>query len=139
MQRYLIKTGAYAGQIAEGKSCIVGKSPDGWNLFGVEFPALGIVLDSDPIRHPGIAKHPQDTVHWESLAIPFDRYGKEISVGDNLYVGVKNAVHRVTVLSIGEPYHPGYGVVNRKLTCRDLDDNRTRTINTPGDTIKMAD
>lgn len=138
MQRYLIKTGVHAGKTIEGKPCVVGQSPAGWNLFGVEFPSVDMVLADEPIPHPLLAKHPQDTVHWESLAIPFDRYGQEIRVGDYLYVGVKNAVHQVRVLSIGEPYHPGYGIVNRKLTCSDLDNNRTRTINTPGDTIRRT-
>lgn len=136
MQQYLIKKGTYRGQIAEGVRQKIGQTVDGWAICGVQFPSLGITLPEEPIRHPEVAKHPQDTVHWECMAIPHDRFDKVIEVGDTLYVGVKNAVHVVTVIKIGEPYHAGYGVVKRKLTCRDVHDGKTRTINTPGDTIK---
>jgi hypothetical protein len=135
MHLYRIKTGPHADRVEEGKRVVVGQS-GGWNQFGVEFPTLGITLNDEPIRHPEVAKHPQDTVHYEYLAIPHDRFDSVINVGDTLYVGVKNAVHVVNVVKIGEPYHAGYGVVNRKLTCQDVHDGKTRTINTPGDTIK---
>jgi hypothetical protein len=137
MHQYLIKKGTYRGQIAEGKRQIIGRTPEGWAISGVRFPALGITLPDEPILHPEVAKHPQDTVHWEYLAIPHDRFDSVINVGDTLYVGVKNAVHVVNVVKIGEPYHGGYGIVNRKLTCQDVHDGKTRTINTPGDTIKQ--
>ena len=104
MQRYLIKTGVHAGKTIEGKPCVVGQSPDGWNLFGVEFPSVGMVLASEPLPHPLLAKHPQDTVHWESLAIPFDRYGQEIRVGDYLYVGVNLPQTTAATISLLNTY-----------------------------------
>ena len=137
MQQYLIKTGHYAGQTVDGVRRKIGQTVEGWAICGFEFPQLGLILPEEPVPYPDPAKHPQDTVHWECMAIPHDRFDKVIQIGDTLYVAVKNAVHVATVIKIGEPYHAGYGVVNRKLTCRDVHDGKTRTINTPGDTIKQ--
>lgn len=70
------------------------------------------------------------------LCTPFDRYSKEIFVGDELYVAVKNEVRKATVTKIAEkPFQASYGIMWRKLTVKD-DNGYTITINDYRTTIK---
>lgn len=71
------------------------------------------------------------------MNIPFDRNGDEIKVDDMLYVAVKNEVRLVKVVAIAaKPFMASYGIIHRKLTVYDADEDRKLTINDPGATIK---
>lgn len=73
------------------------------------------------------------------LCVPFDRYGNEIKVDDIIMVASKNEVRRVQVVAIAtKPHMATYGIMNRKLTVRDHEENQTLTINDPRSTVKVS-
>jgi hypothetical protein len=78
-----------------------------------------------------------DDVYMD-LCVPFDRYGNEISVGDTLMIASRNEVRRVEVIKIAKkPFMASYGIMNRKLTVRDNEEEQTLTINDPRATVKV--
>jgi hypothetical protein len=143
--RYKILTGEHAGKIVEGYGCNarpfvpcpdsmidVSKYGD-----GVWFPSLNLRLKQEydyASGRTGCGKY----VNYENLVVPFDKYGKEIFVGDKLYIASSKEVKLVEVVKFGSEYHVGCGWMQRKLTVKDLDTNKTLTINVPAHTIKVV-
>lgn len=75
---------------------------------------------------------------YMDLCVPFDRYNNEIKVDDYIMVASRNEVRRVQVVKIAtKPFMASYGIVNRKLTVRDHEENQTLTINDPRATVKV--
>jgi hypothetical protein len=71
------------------------------------------------------------------LCTPFDRFNNTIFVGDELYVSIRNEVRLAKVVRIADkPFMASYGIMNRKLTVRDEQEDQTLTINDPRSTVK---
>jgi hypothetical protein len=77
-----------------------------------------------------------DDVYMD-LCVPFDRFNKEIFVGDTIYISSKNEVIPCVVEKIAKkPFIARYGIVNRKLTVRPVEGGAAKTINDPRSTVK---
>jgi hypothetical protein len=77
-----------------------------------------------------------DDVYMD-LCVPFDRFNKEIFVGDTIYISSKNEVIPCVVEKIAKkPFIASYGIVNRKLTVRPVEGGAAKTINDPRSTVK---
>lgn len=139
-QRYLIKTGEYQGQVFDGEGCNARPYPDA--IPDVSY-GDGIYLNQIKLRikeqrlPQGQAKHCADFLDYEDLVIAFDRYGKEIFVGDSLYASIDKQVCKVTVLKIGTVYHQGCGWMTRKLSIKNEDTGKKGNLNNPSGTIKI--
>lgn len=138
-QRYLIKTGEFAGQVFDGEQCFARATPDSEpnpTIFGE-----GIWIPQLSLRFPKIRDASSSewghSEHYQDLVIPFDKYGKEIFEGSSLYASVKNEVREVKVVKINEVYHAGYGHITRKLRVTDVDTGKTLTLSEPAHTIKI--
>ena len=74
---------------------------------------------------------------YMDLCVPFDRFNKEIFVGDTIYISSKNEVIPCVVEKIAKkPFMGSYGIINRKLTVRPLEGGTAKTINDPRSTVK---
>jgi hypothetical protein len=74
---------------------------------------------------------------YMDLCVPFDRFNKEIFVGDTIYISSKNEVIPCVVEKIAKkPFMASYGVMNRKLTVRPTEGGTAKTINDPRSTVK---
>ena len=74
---------------------------------------------------------------YMDLCVPFDRFNKEIFVGDTIYISSKNEVIPCVVEKIAKkPFQASYGVMNRKLTVRPTEGGTAKTINDPRSTVK---
>ena len=74
---------------------------------------------------------------YMDLCTPFDRFNKEIFVGDTLYVSSLNEVVPCIVEKIAKkPFMASYGIMNRKLTVRPVEGGAAKTINDPRSTVK---
>jgi len=97
-------------------------------------PVQGVRVPKIEITDEGVN---YDDVYMD-LCVPFDRYGNEIKEGDMIMIASKNEVRRVEVIKIAKkPYMASYGIMNRKLTVRDDEENQTLTINDPRATVKV--
>lgn len=139
IQRYLIKTGKFAGQIFDGVGCNARATPESepnTELYndGIYIPALGLRF---PEERDSEAKHCGQTLHYEDLVVAFDKYDIEIFVGDEIYAAVGKIVCRLTVVKMTALNHVGYGWMQRKMRCVDVDSGKTVTINIPAHTIKI--
>jgi hypothetical protein len=77
-----------------------------------------------------------DDVYMD-LCVPFDRFNKEIFVGDTIYISSKNEVIPCVVEKIAKkPFMASYGIMNRKLTLRPTEGGTAKTINDPRSTVK---
>jgi len=71
------------------------------------------------------------------LCVPFDRFNKEIFVGDTIYISSRNEVIPCIVEKIAKkPFQASYGIMNRKLTVRPTEGGTAKTINDPRSTVK---
>jgi len=74
---------------------------------------------------------------YMDLCVPFDRFNKEIFVGDTIYVSSSNEVVPCIVEKIAKkPFQASYGIMNRKLTVRPIEGGTAKTINDPRSTVK---
>jgi hypothetical protein len=74
---------------------------------------------------------------YMDLCVPFDRFNKEIFVGDTIYISSKNEVIPCVVEKIAKkPFMASYGIMNRKLTLRPTEGGTAKTINDPRSTVK---
>ena len=74
---------------------------------------------------------------YMDLCVPFDRFNKEIFVGDTIYVSSSNEVVPCIVEKIAKkPFMASYGIMNRKLTARPIEGGTAKTINDPRSTVK---
>jgi hypothetical protein len=74
---------------------------------------------------------------YMDLCVPFDRFNKEIFVGDTIYISSKNEVIPCVVEKIAKkPFQASYGIMNRKLTVRPTEGGTAKTINDPRSTVK---
>jgi hypothetical protein len=77
-----------------------------------------------------------DDVYMD-LCVPFDRFNKEIFVGDTIYISSKNEVIPCVLEKIAKkPFMASYGIMNRKLTVRPVEGGAAKTINDPRSTVK---
>lgn len=160
--RYRVISGAYAGTTADGVQIGVQDYLDQFVIEGFNHEQIkaklkeradrgegeGIwLLDLKVAIHPTATRPPivsidEEGVNYSNtyidLAVPFDRYGREIMVGDELYAAVKNEVRIVRVTKIAKkPYMANYGIIHRKLTVVDDIEGQTLTINDPRSTVKV--
>jgi hypothetical protein len=74
---------------------------------------------------------------YMDLCVPFDRFNREIFVGDTIYVSSRNEVIPCVVEKIAKkPFQASYGIMNRKLTVRPTEGGTAKTINDPRSTVK---
>jgi hypothetical protein len=74
---------------------------------------------------------------YMDMCVPFDRFNKEIFVGDTIYISSKNEVIPCVVEKIDKkPFQASYGIMNRKLTVRPTEGGTAKTINDPRSTVK---
>jgi hypothetical protein len=74
---------------------------------------------------------------YMDLCVPFDRFNKEIFVGDTIYISSRNEVIPCVVEKIAKkPFMASYGIMNRKLTVRPIEGGTAKTINDPRSTVK---
>jgi hypothetical protein len=71
---------------------------------------------------------------------PFDKYGKQIFLGDDVYCCVKGEVEKATVVKIADiPYHLGYSMCVRKLTVKCVNTGKTWTLTDPNRVIRILE
>lgn len=74
---------------------------------------------------------------YMDLCVPFDRFNREIFVGDTIYISSKNEVIPCVVEKIAKkPFMASYGIMNRKLTVRPTEGGTAKTVNDPRSTVK---
>lgn len=154
MHRYKVITGKFAGQVVSGFQIGVQAYLDQIkkenmdhaqvmalytsNKEGFWAPEFNEKIEFEKRIDSNSVGEVVDYGNVQDLVIPFDKYNNEISVGDELYAAVKNAVRRVKVTKIAKKAtFASYGVLLRKLTVTDLDTNQTLTINQSRDTVKI--
>jgi hypothetical protein len=150
-QRYLIKTGEFAGKVVEGQGCNARPFPDSTDVDsakygdGIYIPELGLRLKQE--RHgytvkDGLtvptAKHCADFVNYEDLVVAFDKNGNELFVGDTVYAAIKNVVCLVKITKIGDVYHQGCGWMTRKFTVEGEGLEKKVTLTNPSAVIKVS-
>ncbi len=154
LHRYKVITGKFAGQVVDGYQIgvqdyldqiktenmphpqvmeLYSRNKEGfWNIEAGEKIEFERRIDSTAVGAV------VDYGNVQDLVIPFDKYNKEIFVGDTLFIASKNAVRRAVVTKIApKATFASGGVLIRKLTVKDLDDDQTLTINQSRDTIKV--
>lgn len=160
--RYRMLTGPLAGQVSEGEQiglqdfpgqfdqCLEAHGIDARNALvqqklqtnseGVYLYAFNEVVRRAPGHSGGKVEIGKTVVYdgiYEDLVVPFDRNGEEINVGDMIYMAVKNEVRLGEVVKIAEKVTmASYGIMQRKLTVRDHEEQQTLTINDSRATIK---
>ena len=75
---------------------------------------------------------------YMDLCVPFDRFGREIFVGDTIYISSCNEVIPCVVEKIAKkPFQASYGIMNRKLTARPIEGGSAKSITDPRSTVKV--
>jgi hypothetical protein len=152
--RYKILSGPMKGLVAEGVQIGFQDYPDqfvkeGWDSHTIVAKTSG-KSESIWLTEQGVRIQRNDyrnTIFSEEgvsygddfmdMCVPFDRFNKEIFVGDTIYVAVKNEVIPCIVEKIAKtPDAAGYGIVNRKLSVRPIEGGPIKTINDPRATVK---
>ena len=156
LHRYKVLSGNLQGMVSEGVQIGFQDYPgqfekEGWDAHTIVTKSSG-KLEGIWLSEPGVRVQRNDyrntTITEEGvsygndymdLCVPFDRYNNEIKVDDILMIASKNEVRRVQVVKISDkPFQASYGIMNRKLTVRDHEENQTLTINDPRATVKVS-
>lgn len=153
--RYRVLSGAHAGEVHDGVQIGLQDYPDQFKTMTPEQVQAHIHAQTSKegiwLTGPGVRvarnDHRNTTITNEGvsygtdymdLCVPFDRYGNEIAVGDTLMIASRNEVRRVQVVKIAvKPFMASYGIMNRKLTVYDSEEDQTLTINDPRATVKI--
>ena len=156
LHRYKVLSGSLQGMVTEGVQIGFQDYPEQFAIEGWDSHTI-VTKTSDKkegiwLSEPGVRVQRNDyrntTITAEGvsygndymdLCVPFDRYNNEIKVDDILMIASKNEVRRVQVVKIADkPFQASYGIMNRKLTVRDHEENQTLTINDPRATVKVS-
>ena len=165
MHRYKVLTGPMKGLVSDGQGIGCQDYPDQSKIENLTHEQLmakqrsmydrgerdGIWLDEVsrpmylplPIQgvRPPKVEITEEGVNYDDtymdLCVPFDRFNKEIFVGDTIYISSKNEVIPCVVEKISKkPFQASYGIMNRKLTVRPIEGGTAKTINDPRSTVK---
>ena len=164
MHRYKVLTGPMKGLVADGQQIGTQDYPEQFKIENMTHEQImakqrdmyhqgmcdGIWLNevSSPMYRPisKLGTQPKVTFDEEGvnyddtymdLCVPFDRFNKEIFVGDTIYISSKNEVIPCVVEKIAKkPFQASYGIMNRKLTVRPIEGGTAKTINDPRSTVK---
>lgn len=146
LHRYKVLTGYLAGQVFDGvdlgaqeyptqcevEGCAKGTEYGVW-LNGPEVRVIRADYRDVKIEDEGVKYGP----NYMDLCVPFDRFNKEIFVGDTIYFSSNSEVMPGIVEKITKkPFMGSYGIMNRKLTVRPIEGGTAKTINDPRSTVK---
>ena len=162
MHRYKVLSGVNAGMISDGEQIGQQDFPGQFNCMqSVEINQVvnnkydnglceGVWLNdvSAPLYRPitnGFAPKVEITEEgvnysdlYMDLCVAFDRFNNEIFVGDTVYAAVNNEVLPCVVEKIAKkPYMAGYGIMQRKVTVRQVGGGAAKTINDSRSMVKV--
>ena len=146
LHRYKVLVGPLSGKVFEGQEIGAQEYLDQAKIEGVAKGTLYGVWLNEPKVKINRNEYRDLTITDEGanysndymdLCVPFDRFNKEIFVGDTIYVSSNNEVVPCIVEKIAKkPFMASYGIVNRKITARPLEGGIAKTIGDPRSTVK---
>ncbi len=146
LHRYKALAGPLAGQVFEGQEISAQEYPGQAKIEGVakgEF--YGVWLNEPKVKINRTDYRSVTIVDegvnysndYMDLCVPFDRFNKEIFIGDTIYVSSHNEVVPCIVEKIAKkPFMANYGIMNRKLTVRPVGGGAALTVGNPRSTVK---
>jgi hypothetical protein len=147
MHRYKVLSGPLKNGIFDGQDIGAQDYLDQYKIEGVAKGELSGVWLNEPEVKINRTDYRDVTITDEGvnysndymdLCVPFDRFNKEIFVGDTIYISSKNEVIPCVVEKIAkQPFMASYGIMNRKLTVRPIEGGSAKTINDPRSTVKV--
>jgi len=146
LHRYKVLTGSLSGQVFEGQEIGAQEYPDQAKIEGVAKGTVSGIWLNEPKVKLNRTDYRDVTItdegvnysnEYMDLCVPFDRFNKEIFVGDTIYVSSNNEVVPCIVEKIAKkPFMANYGIMNRKITARPIEGGIAKTINDPRSTVK---
>jgi hypothetical protein len=146
LHRYKVLTGSLSGQVFDGQDIGGQEYLDQAKIegvakgteYGVWLNEPKVKLNRTDYRDVTITDEGVNySNEYMDLCVPFDRFNKEIFVGDTIYVSSSNEVVPCIVEKIAKrPFMANYGIMNRKITARPIEGGTAKTIGDPRSTVK---